>query len=81
MQYILSQKEYDDLGSVPARMKADHVKELQLVCTLAADNIPVKFWGNKEAKVWGCILSGSHGYCDECLVKKVCPYQFKQWSK
>jgi hypothetical protein len=71
MQYVLTQTEYDDLNN--AAFKAgEKVKEnMQRLCTLAADNVPVDWgWnqtghdepddpvGTKEnPKPWGCLIT------------------------
>lgn len=62
--------------------KIPDISLLQKVCTQAANEWPVKFWNNKEAKPWRCILTekGEH-YCDQCPVKKICPNPRKAWSK
>lgn len=87
MQYILTEEEYNSLQSAANSVAAARVKLTQEFCTLVADTMPVKFWGNREPEVWGCILTvrertGGHDwYCDECPAKKFCPYPSKSWSK
>lgn len=86
MQYLLTQEEYDAL-----RIKQElHIKQstekLQAICTLAAQHIPVtREWSSdKTPAPWGCILGPRQqdpGYCDDCPVSEICPYQGKEWSQ
>lgn len=86
MQYILSEEEYQDL--VEAKKKAEEAvrDRLQKVCTMAADQIPIKvYWNKKEKEPWGCIHTremedGYEWYCDNCPVRKLCP-SGKHFSK
>lgn len=84
MQYILTEEEYTELK---AKQKHDiglSVAKLQKLCTKIANEMPVIFWGRKEASPWGCKLSDDHGdewYCDECPVQSICPSTDKDWSK
>lgn len=82
MQYILTQEELNALNERARRgEKAPNKKKLQALCTLVADNIPVK-GGWMDGKVWGCILSTKEEwYCDECPAREVCPYEYQSWSK
>jgi hypothetical protein len=83
MQYILSQKEYDDLRFIHDAKVVNNTGKLQTLCSTIADTMPHKFWGNEEPAIWGCILTKgkSMGYCDECPAKEICPHTNKSWSK
>ena len=82
MKYILSQNEYDVLSSKPDRVREALTAVIQDLCTKVCDNMPIKFWGNEEAKTWGCIKTSSNEwYCDECPVQEQCPQEYKHWSK
>ena len=78
VQYVFTKDEYE-------LMKRKHDSKVQNLCVMVAENVPVKFWGNKEAKIWGCCVHGttgkSFGYCDECPSQKDCPEKCKRWSK
>lgn len=84
MQYILTQEEYDAMRA-KQKLALDLDKQnLQALCTKIADEMPVVWrgWSDAQAKPWGCILSKSRDwYCDSCPVQKICPEQFKEWSK
>lgn len=89
MQYILTKEEYEALVRAGEMERKNVVDKLQLLCTLAADYVPViKPWAPDEPAVpIGCILTkkksgkGEFGYCDHCPVTDTCPYPFKEWSK
>lgn len=83
MQYILTEKEYSELRLKKVYDIGLSKDKLQTLCTKIANEMPIKFWGNKEAEIWGCILSdgGGPGYCDECPVQDICPETNKGWSK
>jgi hypothetical protein len=56
--------------------------QLQRVCILAAQNVPVDRPNSTSQEPWGCILEVGHsGYCDECPVQRECPYPGKKYSK
>lgn len=92
MQYLLNEEEYKEL--LELRKNADNIpsakfkKELQKLCTLAADNIPLKS-GWMKGNPWGCILTrpknefgiSMEWYCDDCPAQNVCPYEYKSWSQ
>ena len=86
MQYLLSEEEYGELvRQRDARIRAS-TDELQAVCTLAAQHIPVaRSWAKDATPApWGCILGPREqnpGYCDDCPVKAICPYKGKEFSK
>jgi hypothetical protein len=85
VQYILSKEEYDNL--IKAREKFGRVtpEQLQELCILAAEHVPVyRYWDKENGSPWGCILSKegkNPGYCDECPSRKCCLYKNKQFSK
>lgn len=86
MQYIFSQQEYDSLLREKNLRTQTQENELQNLCTLAAEHIPVKLeWGdpNRSPEPWGCILSKTKnsGYCDCCPAQEICPNDYKEWSK
>ena len=84
MQYVLTEIEYTDLKNQKDALVDVMKIDLQVVCTYAADNIPIKYWDRTEASPWGCILSADDStewYCDECPTQNQCPYEDKQWSK
>lgn len=82
MQYILTEDEYKEL--LDKRMERNQAAEeaLQKFCTRVANEMPVKFWDNEEAKPWGCMLDKEYEWCcDECPAQDFCPYPHKEWSK
>ena len=87
MEYLLSEKEYQELKAIQERELAINKKELQDLCIKIACAMPVIIpWSStpRMPKVWGCIIEGSllsAGYCDLCPVKKICPYEYKEFSK
>jgi hypothetical protein len=86
MQYLLTQQEYEALHR-EKRLRTDgQTAELQKLCTLAAQHIPivVEWSSDKTPQPWGCILGPREqhpGYCDKCPAQKVCPHEGKEWSK
>ncbi len=82
MQYILTEDEYKTLKGAVTAEKNKLQRTLQSLCTEVANHKPIKFWSNRDAIPWGCILDNDDDWmCDECPVRKLCPYEFKQWSK
>lgn len=86
MQYLLTEEEYKELVAQAEGKKVANKELIQELCTEVATHKPVKYWGRKEAVIWGCILldeehPASAEYCDECPVEKGCPYDYKRWSK
>ncbi len=87
MQYILTEEEYAALKAAgKARLELNQ-KGLQKLCTKICDEMPVKYWGNKEATPWRCMITvekehpGSEWYCDNCPVEDICPHPYKSHSK
>ncbi len=82
MQYILTQEEYDELKQTHEDFELKKTRKLQVLCTKIANEMPIKYWGNKEAQPWGCKLNQNPDteYCDECPVQSICP-EPKSWSK
>lgn len=84
MQYILTQKEYDNLLNMGKERKQKTIDDLQKLCTMVADHMPIRpSWVKKEEpEPWRCILSVDYQwYCDDCPVKKMCPNKYKNYSK
>ena len=82
MQRLLTEEEYQELLNKIEFEKNKANEIIQKLCTEVANHKPVKFWGNKEALVWGCgIEDDEDAYCDECPVQDVCPEPYKRWSK
>ena len=84
MKYLLTQKELDDLHRKATELDGKTKADLQAVCTLAANHVPVSLpWkGPEERGIWGCILTTeTEHYCDECPVRNACPYPNKEWSQ
>lgn len=80
MMYILTQEEYDDLQVKKRQADSEETKILQDLCTRVADN-EILTSGWKKGSTWGCILTHSDWYCDDCPVRKVCPKEWKKYSK
>lgn len=86
MNYLLTQQEYDDLRREKQSRTDKQKDELQALCTLAAQHIPVVLeWSRGEPpRPWGCILGPREqdpGYCDKCPAADICPHERKEWSK
>ena len=86
MQYLLTQQEYEALHREKQLRTAVQTAELQALCTLAAQHIPivVKWMTDKTPRPWGCILGPNEQdpkYCDCCPAREVCPHDRKEWSK
>jgi len=80
MMYILTQEEYDALQVKKQEADSEATKILQDLCTRVADNEILES-GWRKGSAWGCILTRSDWYCDDCPVRKVCPKKFKRISK
>lgn len=82
VQFILTEDEMNTLRLASLKGdKAPDTEELQKLCTLAANHVPVHPSWTKEPLIWGCILSDTSEQCDECPALKVCPHPHKEWSK
>jgi hypothetical protein len=81
MQYILSQKEYDDLKQKKDSLEDHDREELQKLCTHIANSMPILFWDREEPTPWGCAITFLNHYCDECPVQSICPREYKSWSQ
>lgn len=55
MQRLLTEEEYQELVSRGEKVVQDQQELVQKLCTMVAESKPVKYWGNKEARIWGCI--------------------------
>lgn len=67
MQRLLTEEEYQELVSRGEKAVDDQVKLVQTLCTMVAETKPIKYWGNEEARIWGCIhniSSSTEGYYD-----------------
>jgi len=85
MQYLLSEKELQELRENARRNNQVNKENLQWLCTELAKHMPVEVsWMNKDVpEPWGCILDeGSDpGYCDHCPAQELCPSTYKEFSK
>jgi hypothetical protein len=87
MQYLLTQQEYDELQRAKQQRAKAQTAELQKLCTLAAQHVPVAVscFGVETLRPWGCILDSdpekNPGYCDLCPAQDLCPSERKEWSK
>lgn len=86
MQYLLTPQEYESLHREKRLRTDEKTAELQALCTLAAQHIPIVMeWSqDKTPRPWGCILGPCEqhpGYCDDCPAQKVCPHEGKEWSQ
>lgn len=83
MQYILTQEEYDKLNQKVKDVEKSNYQTILDLCQMVSDNMIIGVSWSKEKEPWGCILTKGEDnwYCDECPVKKVCPYKYKNWSK
>lgn len=84
MQYLLSEEEYEKLTAAPKKVSDLNREIINQLCIDVATNKPIKYWGNEEARIWGCPRSKQEDnrteYCDECPVQEFCT-QHKSWSK
>lgn len=83
MQYLLSKEEYDQITCTDKKKIVIDRAELQKLCTLAAQHVPVdRDWDINDKSPWGCITGDKNpGYCDECPSSKLCPYENKEYSQ
>jgi hypothetical protein len=82
MQYVLTNEEYEELKNRPELVRQSFKAVVQDLCIQVCDNMPIKFWENKDARVWGCWKTDkAREYCDECPVTGQCPEKHKRWSK
>lgn len=85
MMYILTQEEYDRLRGARDMMDKAVTAELQRLCTLAAQHVPVyRSWNTDDMSPWGCILAPEYkdpSYCDCCPVNQICPSDRKRFSQ
>ena len=86
MQILLTEAEYNELKAQKREQIAASKAELQRLCTLAAQHIPVPldFSEVTTPRPWGCILGPREqdpGYCDDCPVDSICPHTDKEWSQ
>ena len=71
MNYLLTEEEYEKLKDDAGLIEDETNQKLMKLCTMVADHMPVKEFGNKP---WGCIhtVEVEH-YCDHCPVIDYCP--------
>jgi len=85
MQYLLTEKEYNEICTSGVSYEERIRSALQAACMLAAKHTPIaREWApDKPPSPWGCILDADSnpGYCDECPVQALCPHDDKEWSK
>jgi len=85
--HILTEKEFSDLHRRIEKSEVRDNKTIQILCTMVATHMPVKFWGREIPEPWGCIHNSNRtgemnrGYCDHCPVSDYCPEENKRWSK
>ena len=82
MQYLLTQEDHEKLTKRAEVFDFLNIDELQHVCTLAANHIPVKVEWKEHIEPWGCILDEETDptYCDEYPVDNICPNKNKDYS-
>lgn len=81
MMYVLSETEFDNVVKDRKQLKRLPTEDALLeFCKEAANIMPVKE-GWYAGKVWGCILTKTQRYCDDCPAREVCPHDYKEWSK
>jgi hypothetical protein len=81
MQYLLTEKELDNIHK-EYETKINEMNDTILkLCRMVVNNIPVKVSWCSDSLIWGCIIDEKSEYCDECSVQEVCPYKNKHWSK
>jgi len=83
MQYTLTEDEYRALVDVKHISEQKEKDELQKLCTLAAEYVPMnQFKAGESARPHGCVLShGNCLRCDGCPVISLCPLKPKNFSK
>ena len=88
MQYILSEEEYLEQGRALKELRETLNVTIQRLCTRVATHEPVVYhWGSgappADARTapWGCIIEGDNSYCDLCPVERICPHEYKAFSK
>jgi endonuclease III len=85
MQYILTEKEYNELLDYKDNIIRKKDEALLEACRNVANLLPINvYWEEEEEKLvpWGCIKDKDYQwYCDECPVRDICPEKNKEWSK
>ena len=81
MQYLLDEKEYQDL------IQATKIEQLRVqqnmmdLCQRVCNHEPITLPTGEVKPPKGCIRSYTHIYfCDGCPVLGLCPYKSKVWS-
>jgi len=85
MQYILTEKEYNDLVAKGKETTNEKQRTINKLCRKIADKVPQTDWRNQarhgepasDPKPWGCIHTvldedDQEWYCDECQVQNCC---------
>lgn len=81
MQYILTEEEYTSLNTKSVELsKYPKLDKLQKFCTDVAENLVLKK-GWAKGRVWGCVITETTEYCNDCPSKEICPYPYKHYSK
>lgn len=80
MQYLLSEKEFDDLTHAKDDEILNYRMIIQNLCFRLAEAEIVEHY-NGDKKPWGCVKNGTQTYCDLCPVKVQCAYSGKRVSK
>lgn len=87
MQYILSEEEMAEIHRLNATLAMyDRIfpdqQTLQETCKKIANEWATHTAYDGSLRPWGCILTveGEH-YCDQCPVRKICPFPHKDFSK
>lgn len=89
IQYVLSKQEYKDLVEHLRQTEEKARQRLQRICTKIADTCVTELYDYKgdviAKKVIGCICTetgpNQGGYCDDCIVRDICPKEWKNFSK
>lgn len=80
VQIIMTVEEYDRLNKLEEEAKNNSEKIIQDLCTRVA-NSEILADDHWRSGTWGCILTRTTEYCDDCPCVDICPYKYKQWSK
>lgn len=81
MQYILSEKEYEELKGKVEQCEAQLKDTLIELCKEVANHKPIPWTGEKD-RPWGCVIDKTGpGYCDYCPVEGLCPYDGKRFHR
>ena len=73
MQYILTEEEYQELNS--NKEFARYKQTLLRNCVEIATSVPVLDFDPPEPR--GCVLTNTSSSCNNCIVKDICPNEWK----